>query len=363
MDQNSCVCKEEVMQIKAFEAPTAQKPLLLCFNENPFGMSRKAKEAAGRALEAASRYPFIRNEALREACARFMGGKPENIMMTYGSAEAIRASIEAYLGENPQVVVPELSYSDGESCALRNGLAPVKIPMGPDWSVDIDAMKKAVQEFEGSSVVYLANPSNPTSTITDSVKLNDWIRSKPANTLFVIDEAYAEFVDDPSFVSAKTLVDEGLDNLVVTKTFSKIFALAGLRVGFAYAVPSVIEKVRRRVAYDIMMPIAAIEAALAEIDDQEFFEISRVENRVARKILTDCLDELGIEYLPSQTNFVFVNLKAALEPFADRMRAEHILVGRAFPPALEWCRISVGTVDEMKWFAKTMKEFRAKGWV
>ena len=106
-----------------------------------------------------------------------------------------------------------------------------------------------------------------------------------------------------------------------------------------------------------------IEAALAEIDDQEFFEISRVENRVARKILTDCLDELGIEYLPSQTNFVFVNLKAALEPFADRMRAEHILVGRAFPPALEWCRISVGTVDEMKWFAKTMKEFRAKGWM
>lgn len=353
-----------VVDVPPFTAPTAKDPMLLCFNENPLGMSLKAKVAAKNALDNASRYPFIRVEALRAACAKFMGGKPENVMPSHGSAESIRAVIEAYLTPETQFVVPALTYSDGEDTARKNGHTRItKVPMGKNWSIDLEGLKKAVASYKGPSIVYFVNPNNPTSTIVDSKALLNWIRSKPANTMFVIDEAYAEFVNAPGFVSAKVLVDEGYENLCVLKTFSKIFAMAGMRLGFTYAAPSVIKKARAHVAYDVMMNTCSIEAALAEITDKEFLKVSRDENAKARKILTDALDELKIDYLKSQTNFVFMDLKAPLKPFMDRMKAENIMVGRPFPPATTWCRISLGTPDQMRYFVKKLKEFRQKNWI
>lgn len=347
----------------AFVPPTAEKPLLLCFNENPLGMSPAAKKAVAAAAEKGSRYPFARVEVLRKAVAQYMGGKTDNILLTHGSAEAIRASIESYKTADVQVVAPELTYSDGTDTADKNGMKVTRVAMGKDWSIDIAAMKKAVSSWKGSSVVYFVNPNNPTSTIVNSTELLDWIASRPARTVFVVDEAYAEFVADPTFKSAKTLVDAGFENVVVLRTFSKIFAMAGMRLGFAYAAPATIARVKKHVAYDIMMSVPAIEAALAELADPAFLTYSREQNAEARTILTAALDKLGIAYLPSQTNFVFMNLKAPLKPFADRMKAEAIWVGRPFPPALTWCRVSLGTPAETAYFVKKLFEFREKGWV
>ena len=347
----------------AFVPPTAEKPLLLCFNENPLGMSPAAKKAVAAAAEKGSRYPFARVEVLRKAVAQYMGGKTDNILLTHGSAEAIRASIESYKTADVQVVAPELTYSDGTDTADKNGMKVTHVAMGKDWSIDIAAMKKAVSSWKGSSVVYFVNPNNPTSTIVNSTELLDWIASRPARTVFVVDEAYAEFVADPTFKSAKTLVDAGFENVIVLRTFSKIFAMAGMRLGFAYAVPATIARVKKHVAYDIMMSVPAIEAALAELADPAFLTYSREQNAEARTILTAALDKLGIAYLPSQTNFVFMNLKAPLKPFADRMKAKAIWVGRPFPPALTWCRVSLGTPAETAYFVKKLFEFREKGWV
>lgn len=347
----------------AFVPPTAEKPLIMSFNENPLGMSAEAKKAVAAAAENGSRYPFARVEVLRKAVASYMGGKPENILLTHGSAEAIRASIEAYKTSGVQVVAPELTYSDGTDTAEKNGMKVKRMPMGSDWSIDIAAMKKAVASYKGASIVYFVNPNNPTSTIVNSTELLDWISSKPARTMFVVDEAYTEFVADPSFKSAATLVDAGFENVIVLRTFSKIFAMAGMRLGFAYASPGVVQNVKKHVAYDIMMSTTAIEAALAELADKDFIEFSRAQNAEARKVLTDGLDKLGIKYLPSQTNFVFMDLKAPLKPFADRMKAENIWVGRPFPPALTWCRVSLGTPAETAYFVKKLFEFREKGWI
>ncbi len=347
----------------AFKAPSANAPLLLSFNENPLGMSEAARKAVADATAQSARYPFVAAEALRKACAEFVGGTPAQILLSHGSAEAIRASIEAYNAAGVQLVVPELTYSDGEDVARRNNIRVTKVKMADKWGVDVEGMKKAAADWHGPSIVYFVNPNNPTSRLADCRALNDWIRSKPARTFFVIDEAYAEFVDDPKWVSATTLVKEGLDNVVVLKTFSKLFAMAGMRLGFAYAHPSVVKQIRDHVAYDIMMNNCTIAAALAEIKDKAFIARSRDENAKARAILCKALDELKVEYLPSQTNFVFMNLRAPLKPFVDRMRAEHIWVGRPFPPAVEWCRISLGTPDEMTYFVKKLREFRTKGWV
>ena len=348
----------------AFTKPTPEKPIMACFNENPLGLSKAAAEAVAKSAAVANRYPFVRAEALRKACAKFIGGSPKEIVLSSGSAEAIRASVEAYAHvKGTTLIIPELTYSDGEMAAKRNGMPVVKVKMGPKWSIDIPAMKLAAKKAaeKGFAVVYFVNPNNPTSTIADTKSLFDWIRSRPANTVFLVDEAYAEFAADPSFRSTAELVKEGLENVVVLKTFSKIFAMAGLRLGFAYAVPETVKKVHDHIAYDFFVSIPAIEAGLAEIEDKAFLKLSNDENKAARAIMEKVCEELRIECLPSQTNFCFINLKAPLKPFAEAMKKENILVGRPFPPALEWCRISYVRPAEMQYVADVMRRLRKEG--
>ena len=263
------------------------------------------------------------------------------------------------------MVQPELTYGDGPDVAKRNNIPVKNVKMGPNWSIDLAALRKvATAEAKKHRVlVYLVNPNNPTSTIADSNEIFNWIKSQPKNTFFILDEAYAEFVTDPSFKSCNELVRQGFDNLVVLKTFSKIFAMAGMRLGYAVGAVNVINKIRDHVAYEVMMNQTTLAAALSELNDKEFLKESKESNDEAREILYKALKELNIPYLPSQTNFVFIDLKAPLKPFADRMKTEHILVGRPFPPAVQRCRISLGTPAEMRYFVEKLKEFRQKGWV
>lgn len=342
-------------------APSAENPILACFNENPLGLSAAAREALAASAARCNRYPFAEVEKLRAACAAFIGGKPDEITLSQGSAEAIRASIEAYKTENVQLVIPELTYGDGEMCALRNGIPVTKVKMGTDWSINIDGMKAAVANHKGPSIVYFVNPNNPTSTLADSKALNDWIRSKPANTVFLVDEAYGEFVDDKSFVSTATLVKEGFDNVIVLKTFSKLFGMAGLRLGFAYAAKPVASKVRDHIAYDIFQNVPAIACAMAELQDDAFMAESRRVNAASKKIIVDALSELGMRTLPSQTNFVFAELPegVTLEAFGGALKEKHVMVGRAFPPAVNWVRISMVSEADSVYVAEALKALRA----
>ncbi len=351
-------------QNPTFCAPTKEHPLIVSYNENPLGMSEAARRAAAGILGRGSRYAIARAEALREACARFIGGAPEQVVVSPGSGETIRASIDALSGPDVHFIAPSLTYGTGEQVAKVNGLDIIRVPMGPDWSIDIGGLRRAAESVSGKKIVYFVNPNNPTSTIADCAAFNDWVRSRPADTFFISDEAYAEYADDPAFESAAVCVREGLDNVVVLKTFSKLFAMAGMRVGFAFGHPKVVELLKARYANDKLLNTCAIEAALAEIDDPEFIAYSKSENRKAKEILMAAFDELGLRYLKSQTNFLFVDIGRPLAPFAAHMLEENIWVGRPFPPTENrWCRISVGTVDEMAYLAAKLKEFRAKGWL
>lgn len=297
-----------------FEKPTADNPIIACYNENPLGLSAAARKAVADSAAVANRYPFVRCEVLRKACAQLIGGKPEEIVLSQGSAEAIRASVEAHNGPGASLVTAELTYSDGQMAAVRNNIPVIKVKMGLNWS-----------------------------------------------TVFILDEAYAEFVEDKSYRSAAELVREGLDNVIVLKTFSKIFAMAGLRLGFAYAAPERVKKVHDHIAYDFFQNTPAIEAALAEMNDKAFLKQSLEETLESRRIMEEVLKELQLEYLPSQTNFVFFNLKKPLKVFADAMKAENIMVGRPFPPATTWCRVSYVRPAEMKYVADVMRALRTKG--
>ena len=277
-----------------FVKPTAEKPMLLCFNENPLGMSEKAKEAVAKAAMYGSRYPFAQVIAFKKDLAKFMNVRPDEVLLTHGSAEAIRATIEAEATKNTVLVQPELTYGDGADVAKRNNIPVKNVKMGPNWSIDLAALRKvATAEAKKHRVlVYLVNPNNPTSTIADSNEIFNWIKSQPKNTFFILDEAYAEFVNDSSFKSCNELVRQGFDNLVVLKTFSKIFAMAGMRLGYAVGAVNVINKIRDHVAYEVMMNQTTLAAALSELNDKEFLKESKESNDEAREILYKTLKEL-----------------------------------------------------------------------
>ena len=222
----------------AFKAPTKDNPIIISFNENPLGMSAKARQAVAEAASKASRYPFARVEQLRKALAAYVGGKPENILMSHGSAESIRAAIEAYAAPGVQLVIPELTYGDGEDVAKRNNIRVTKCAMLPDWQIDIAAMKKAVADWYGPSIVYFVNPNNPTSTVVNTKELFAWIRSQPKNTMFIVDEAYADFGDE----SCIPLLEK-YGNLLIVRTFSKSLSFAGMRLGYIVASPDLVRSV------------------------------------------------------------------------------------------------------------------------
>ncbi|QNH67122.1 aminotransferase class I/II-fold pyridoxal phosphate-dependent enzyme [Proteus vulgaris] len=346
----------------------AENPLLLNFNENSLGMSPNAQKAIIAALPNAFRYPDdARSELISELGKEFKLSD-KHITLGNGSSETIQAAVQFVAnkaqkeGKAVQLIVPDPTFNYAELYAEPLGVKIVKVPVDKTLAFDLATMQKKAQEFDGISMVYLCNPNNPTAMLTPSAELSNWVKSAKENVFFIIDEAYAEFVSTPAFVSAITLVAEGYKNLIVTRTFSKIYALAGLRVGYGVAAPEVIADVDVFVSIDNTNTAGAV-AALASLKDKAYVEYSRKSIDVSRQIVVDALKELNIEYAPSHANFIFHKVKGDVKTYQNRMKDANIMVGREFPPALGWSRLTLGTPEEMSYFVATLKEFRVKGWI
>lgn len=346
----------------------AENPLLLNFNENSLGMSPNAQKAIIDALPNAFRYPDdARSELISELGKEFKLSD-KHITLGNGSSETIQAAVQFVAnkaqkeGKAVQLIVPDPTFNYAELYAEPLGVKIVKVPVDKTLAFDLATMQKKAQEFDGISMVYLCNPNNPTAMLTPSTELSNWVKSAKENVFFIIDEAYAEFVSTPAFVSAITLVAEGYKNLIVTRTFSKIYALAGLRVGYGVAVPEVIAQVDVFVSIDNTNTAGAV-AALASLKDKAYVEYSRKSIDVSRQMVIDVLKELDIEYAPSHANFIFHKVKGDVKTYQNRMKEANIMVGREFPPALGWSRLTLGTPEEMSYFVSTLKTFRTKGWI
>ncbi|AJJ63546.1 pyridoxal phosphate-dependent aminotransferase [Yersinia aldovae] len=348
--------------------PGELRPLLLNFNENSLGMSPKAHQAIITVLPTAFRYPDAAREQLIENIATEYQLKTENISLGNGSSETIQAIIQAIIRQAEQdktpiqLVVPDPTFNYAELYAKPFAIPIEKVVLTKEMAFDLPVMQKKVADFKGRSIVYLCNPNNPTATITPANLIEAWVKNASPDTLFIIDEAYAEFVSDPAFRSAIGLVQAGHKNLVVTRTFSKIFALAGLRIGYGVAHPELIAAVENFVSLDNTNTAGAV-AALASLQDKPFVQYSRQSADQARRIVTTALDELKLIYVPSQANFVFHQVNGDVKTYQNRMKQYHIFVGREFPPAVGWNRLTLGTPEEMMAFVTVLKMFRTKGWV
>jgi len=242
--------------------------ILLNSNENPYGPSPAALEAMVEAHSVACRYPDFWADQLQEKLARFHGVDPEMVVVTCGSTEVLKLGAMAFLDPNRRLVMAEPTFEAIGRYARLTGAEIVKVPCDAAWRHDLEAMARAARERPG--LVYLCNPNNPTGTVVSKAALEKFLKQMPADSVALVDEAYCHFADDPGYGSLLDSVKAG-GNVVVARTFSKIYGMAGLRLGYAIARRDLIERMRPHQVME-SWNVMACAAALASLDDREFVE-------------------------------------------------------------------------------------------
>lgn len=339
-------------------------------NENSLGMAESARQAILHSLDIGFRYPDDQRAVLISRIAKINGVTESEVSLGNGSSENIRTVVQMLLnlafktGKRFQVIVPDPTFAYAELYASSLDVPVIKVPLTPDkHDFDFQSLQKAADDFDGISLFYLCNPNNPTATITSTAPFKDWVANAPTNHYFLLDEAYSEYVNDPRFESGVEWVKQQLTaNLIVVRTFSKLCALAGMRVGYAIANPPMIAAIEAFTSIDNTNLSGAV-AVLATLDDQDFLARSLHNTDQSRQMVEATLDELELRYLPSQANFIFHEVSGDVKTYMDRMREHGIVVGREFPPIEGFSRLTLGTPDEMTIFIDVLKSFREKGWV
>lgn len=339
------------MEAAATAARRAAGPVRLCFNENPFGMSPKAKDAIMRGWFEHSQYDLQSNPTLRNVFARQAGVDPSHVLITQGSSETLSIAALAFGLDGGEVVTPWPTFEGLPAYAATIGSLVHKVPLDANLGHDFAAMDTRITS--ATKLVFVCNPNNPSSTISDSQTLHSFVSATQRRALVVVDEAYFDFADDPSYRTCIDLVLKG-ENVIVSRTASKIHGLAGLRIGFAIARPDVIARMEGLATGN---PNGfGLQAAAASIEDGAYQDFVKARNREGRDLLMSTVKRMGKRVAPSQTNFVFFQTGVPLERVQATMRAKGFLVGRAFPPYTDWCRVSIGTPEEMRGFVAALPE-------
>lgn len=327
-------------------------PIKISGNENAFGYSQMAMMAIMQELPDINRYAGEETAALIEALAMKEMVPGDYIVPTAGSGPVLQMAAMAYAAPGKNVVSVEPGYTQLVRTFDAFGGETKIVPLNDKLEYDLAAVKAAIDE--NTVMVYLCNPNNPTGTVTDPEALKTFIRELPEDIVAFVDEAYLELADGGLEANSMiSLVREG-ENIILARTFSKVYGMAGLRVGYGIMKPDTKSKLRK---FSMGGPNKlGCVAAVASLQDAAFFEQSVSSYRSVRKMVTDRLDELGIEYAYPQGSFVFMKTGVPIKEFQALMEAQQIMVGRPFPPMFDWCRVSIGTEDEMSTFLSVFED-------
>ena len=340
---------------------TPADPIKLSSNENPLGLSPWAEKAIIEGLVDANRYPGATRDKVITALAEHHQVSESKLVMGAGSTEILRLAVHGIGLPNGRVIAAEPTFEDAPGYSKPVGIPVDKIPLRADASHDIPRMREAAGRSDGRVVVFLCNPNNPTGTLTSCAEIDEWISEATDNVFFILDEAYFDFVEDSSYwTGIKWIADN--PNVLVSRTFSKVYGMAGIRLGYGMAHPETVKRLIGVATLNNVNHLAGV-AALASLGDRSYFAKSVATNKRGRDILCAALRELDIEYLPSQTNFVMHRIRGSLAEYNDRMLAHGFRVGRQFPPMTDFSRISIGLPQHMERFADTLQTFRSKGWI
>ena len=332
-------------------AAVGDGPIRLMGNENPYGPSPRAAAAVSANVERAWQYVFSEERRLAQMIAERENVSSEHVLVTAGSAEALR--IAALMASGGELVAATPTFPFLQLYARRLGANVKEVPLNERMGHDLGAMSQAISTQ--TRLVYVCYPNNPTGTVLPAGELADFIEAIPAGVLTVVDEAYIDLLDDPLGASMVKLV-RAEKNILLTRTFSKIHGLAGLRVGFIIAPPALIT--RAKALRMSMGNVLSMNAAIASYQDLEFQAFSVGKIREAREELYRFCGQHGLAYTNSAGNFVLVKT-GKVSAFRDFLRGRKILVGGSYAGYEDWCRISLGTVEQMQHFSNVAGEFFA----
>ncbi len=328
--------------------------LKLSSNENPLGAPESAKEALLRAARDIHRYPATDHASLRQAISEAWGLESKRIFCGVGSGEVLNLLCQVYAGPEDEVIHTEHGFAMYPIYAQAAGARPVMVPER-ERTVDIDAILEACTER--TRLVYLANPANPTGTMIGEGELARLADGLPAQAILVLDGAYAEYVEG---YDAGAALIAGRDNVVMTRTFSKIYGLGGMRVGWGYGPQAIIDNLNRvRGPFNLSSP--ALAAAEAAVRDRAWLQRCRAENARWRDWLAARLAELGVPSDVSCANFVLARFADAAEANAcdEHLRGEGIIVRRVAGYKLPHClRITVGDEASCRRVAHAIGQFK-----
>lgn len=336
---------------KAERANNSNNLIKLTSNENPYGFSAKAKQAILDSVTEGNRYADQAEVGkLEQMIAGREGLKPESVVLGTGSGEVLCMAGAAFGLDKGEIVTPDPTFPTVYRYAEHFGARTVKIPLNEKFEHDFPALMKAISDR--TSLVYVCNPNNPTAGLSPNDKLREFCLDVSKKVPVFVDEAYLEYTDDFPKNSMVDLVERG--NIIVSRTFSKIYGMAGLRIGYGLARSDTAEKLKRfRMTWFNNL---SINAALAAYPDQNFIIQSRRQNNEVRRNFLNGLDKMNLRYAPSAANFVWVNTGAGLRDLGDKMRQHNILVRNAPAPFDDWTRVTIGTANEMKIFTDAFRK-------
>lgn len=332
----------------------------LSANENPFGPSAKALQAMVEAHGLSNRYPDSHEAELIDALGRLNGVSSNQILLGDGSGEILKLAACAFTGPagssrgacgSGPLVAADPTFEAILNHAAIGGAEVIKVPLTSTYSHDLEKMGAAAQK---GGLVYICNPNNPTASITQKSELRTFIEKTPPDTRILVDEAYFHYADNPDYASVIPLV-EHFPNLIVARTFSKIYGMAGLRCGYAVAQSATIERMRKHEPWD-SVNIMAITAALASLSDGEQVINGQRQNKENRAFTVAELEKLGHKQVPSQANFIMFDVGRPVVPVIKSMKERKVEVGRLFPAMPNHMRLTIGKRSEMETFLTEFKQ-------
>jgi histidinol-phosphate aminotransferase len=329
----------------------SDSPIKLTSNENPYGPSPMARTAMAKAVNISNRYPWDDTTLLREKLGKKFGLAKEHVIIGAGSSEILGLLGQLIAKDKSHFVAADLTFRIWRRAAIDLGATITRTDLTTDKKYDLAALEKATTP--STKLIYICNPNNPTGTIVDAPLLKNFIEEMSRKHVIVIDEAYLEYTNEPtmaSFVATNK-------NVIVVKTFSKMYGLAGARIGYALAQPDTITLLNSMQPWpNAGASACAVAAAMASLDDTNFFTDGIAKNNAVKLMLYDFYKSKNISFIPSFANFVYYSVAQYKGDFSKDMENRKILCGGITEEKEKWTRVTIGTENEMKQYIKIVNE-------
>lgn len=325
----------------------------LLANENPWGPSKKAVAAIAEAATKGNRYVYKSCLKMIEIVAQKEGVAPENILLAPGSTDVLEKVAFSLCRKGGNVISADPSYMSLVNTATSIGATWKNIPLRSDYAHDLTAMAGAVDA--DTKLVYICNPNNPTGTLTPIEEIRTFCLKVATNTPVFIDEAYLELLDNPDSQTAVGLVKEGYD-VIISRTFSKIHGMAGLRIGYMIAKPERVKMIQELVRTEMGISITSLEGALASMKDTEFQLYTRTNNKKNREYVFEELTKARLNPIPSYTSFILFPIQMPVQEMMSKMLEKGVGIRGYDIHGKPYARVSMGTMDELKLFVKTLNQ-------